>query len=127
MNKTLLTTPNGERFVVLPEADYERLLNLAEDAADIAAANRVAARIESGEEELVPSEIVNKLLDGPESRMRVWRDYRGLSLADLARQTGFGTAYLSQIETGKKNGSVDALTKIAKALKVDVDDIIPRE
>jgi DNA-binding Xre family transcriptional regulator len=127
MTKTILTTPKGERLIVLPEAEYERLLEMAEDAIDIAEANRIKARIESGEEELIPSEIVNKLIDGPESRMRIWRDYRGMSLADLAGQTGFGTAYLSQIETGKKNGSVDALTKIAAALKVDVDDILPRK
>lgn len=98
-----------------------------EDAEDLEAIRLFEKRLAAGEEELIPSEVVNRLIDGPESRMRIWRDYRGLSLADLAEQTGFGTAYLHQIETGKKNGSVEALTKIAAALKVDVDDILPRK
>ena len=124
MNKTLLITPNGERFVVLPEEEYERLV---EDAADVTAYDRSMARIAAGEDEAIPAEVMNRLIDGPQSRMRVWRDYRGLSLSDLATATGFGTAYLSQIETGKKSGSIDALTKIAKALRVDVDDLLPAQ
>jgi len=34
-------------------------------------------------------------------------------------------AYLSQIETGKKPGSVRALASLARALRIDLDDLAP--
>lgn len=118
MNKTVFTTPGGERFVILPEAEFEKLLEAAEDAADIAAA--AAAR----SSESFPAEFVNKLVDDPEHRLRIWRDYRGLSATDLARQAGISPAYLSEIEAGKKDGSLSVMKKIAAVLKVDLDDLV---
>jgi DNA-binding XRE family transcriptional regulator len=122
MNKTLLTTPNGERFVIVPEAEFERLLEAAEDIADVTAYDRAKARVENGEE-MVPAEFANRLLDEPRNRLRIWREYRGLSATALAERAGISGAYLSEIETGKKSGSVAALKKIAEALHVDLDDI----
>lgn len=49
--------------VTIPKAEYERLRAL-EDMADIQAALAVEARIASGEEELVPASVVDRLLDG---------------------------------------------------------------
>lgn len=123
MNKTLLTTPNGERFVVLPEAEFQHLVEAAEDISDVAAYDRAMARLRSGEEEMIPAEVVNRLVDEPQNRLRIWREHRGLSASDLARQAAISGAYLSEIETGKKEGSVSVLKKIAAVLKVDLDDI----
>ena len=47
----IITTPNGESLVILPLADYERLV----DQADIARANRIRQALASGEEEVVPA------------------------------------------------------------------------
>ena len=94
-----IVTPGGETMVVVPEADYEALL----DAADIADANRVLAEIAAGRQEWVPSEIVDRLLDG-ENRVRVWREYRGLTAADLAAKAG--------------------ISKLADVLKLDIDDLV---
>lgn len=49
--------------VTIPKAEYERL-RAPEDMADIQAALAVEARIASGEEELVPASVVDRLLDG---------------------------------------------------------------
>jgi DNA-binding XRE family transcriptional regulator len=114
-----ITTPNGETLVILPLADYERLL----DQADIAKATKVAADIAAGRDELVPAEIVNRILDG-ENKVRVWRAHRGLSARDLAKATGLSAPYISEIESGKKEGSLSAMRKIAEALKVDLDDLV---
>jgi len=114
-----IVTPGGETMVVVPEADYEALLN----AADIADANRVLAEIAAGRQEWVPSEIVDRLLDG-ENRVRVWREYRGLTAADLAAKAGISPAYLSELETGKKTGTVETLRKLADVLKLDIDDLV---
>src|SRR5262245_58740030 len=109
-------TPGGETLVVMSLADYEALI----DAADIADANRVLAEIEAGRQEWVPAEIVDRLLDG-ENRIRVWREHRGLSAADLATMAGISSAYLSELESGKKRGGLASLRKIATALKIDLD------
>jgi ribosome-binding protein aMBF1 (putative translation factor) len=115
-----IITPRGETMIVMPEAEYEALL----DAADIADAHRVLAEIESGRQEWVPSEIVDRLLEG-ENRIRVWREHRGLTAADLAAKAKISAAYLSELETGKKTGTVETLRKLANVLKLDIDDLVP--
>lgn len=123
MNIQNITTPAGDRLVVLPEADYEALVAAAEDAADIATVRRFKERLASGEEELVPAAIVDRLVAG-ENAIRVWREHRGLSASSLAEKAGIAQAFLSQIETGKRDGTVTTLKKIADALSVTVDDLI---
>lgn len=124
MNKTVFTTPLGEELVVLSKAHYERLVEAAEDAADIAAADEVRRRIDAGEEEMIPSEIVDRLLNERDKRLRIWREYRGFTLEVLAGKAGISAGYLSEIETGKKRGSIAAMKKITEALKLDLDDIV---
>jgi DNA-binding Xre family transcriptional regulator len=114
-----IITPSGETLVVLPMAEYESLV----DAADIAAADAVRRNFANGDDEAVPSEIVNRILDG-ENPVRVWRDHRNLSAKTVAKKAGISPAYLSEIETGKKEGAVSTLKKIAEALRVDLDDLV---
>lgn len=123
MNIQIITTPAGDRLVVLPEADYEALVTAAEDAADIATVRRFKERLASGEEKLMPAAIVDRLVAG-ENAIRVWREHRGLSASSLAEKAGIAQAFLSQIETGKRDGTVTTLKKIADALSVKVDDLI---
>ncbi len=47
-----------------------------------------------------------------------------MTLEGLATAAGIGTAYLSEIETGRKDGSLSVLKAIAGALQVDLDDIV---
>jgi transcriptional regulator with XRE-family HTH domain len=68
--------------------------------------------------------VLGRLLDG-ESPLRVWREQRGLTLRALAARTKLGASTLSEIETGATEGSVRALRRIATALDVTVDDLIP--
>ncbi|ADH89954.1 transcriptional regulator, XRE family [Ancylobacter novellus DSM 506] len=123
MNNQIITTPSGDRLVVLPEADYQALVAAAEDAADIVAVCRFKERLASGEEGLVPAAIVDRLVAG-ENAIRVWREHRGLSASSLAEKAGIARAFLSQIETGNRDGTVATLKKIADALLVTVDDLI---
>ena len=67
----------GEKMAMLPLADYQRLLEIAEDQADIAAAERAEQRRLAGEE-YVPFELVNAIIDG-ENALRAWRKYRGFT------------------------------------------------
>ena len=82
------------------------------------------AMIEDGEAERVPAELAHRLMKG-EAPVRVWREYRGISLHALADHAGISPSMLSEIETGKKDGSVRTLAALAKSLGVDVDDLLP--
>ena len=83
------------------------------------------AMIEAGDNpERVPAEVVERLLAG-EQPTRVWREHRGLSLRRLADAAGISSPMLSEIETGKKDGSIRTLARVARALGVDVDDLLP--
>lgn len=115
----IITTPNGESLVVLPLADYERLV----DQADIAKANKIVRDIASGDEEVVPAEIVRRLIAG-ENKVKVWRGHRGLSGRDLAAAAGVSAPFISEIESGRKDASLSVMKKIAEALKVDLDDLV---
>jgi DNA-binding Xre family transcriptional regulator len=115
----------GEKMAVLPIADYERLLDLAEDRADVLAAEQAADRRQGGEEYL-PAEMVDRILDG-ENPLRVWRQYRNLSLKQLAEKSGVGLSYISELERSLKNGPGQVWAKLARALSVTVEDILPDE
>jgi DNA-binding Xre family transcriptional regulator len=110
--------------VLLSRPDYEALLRQAEDAADAAQIREVEARVAAGEDEYVPIEITRRLMAG-EVPVRVWREHRGLNARALAGRAGISAAYLSQIETGKKPGSFDAMARLARALGVDMGDLEP--
>jgi hypothetical protein len=113
----------GQKMAVLPVADYERLLELAEDRADEDAAARAEKRRAEGEE-YVPIELVDRILAG-ESPLRVWRQYRKLSLKQLSEGSGVGLSYISELERGLKNGPGRVWGKLAQALNVSVEDILP--
>lgn len=73
--------------------------------------------------ETVPGEVVNGILDGG-SPLRVWRKYRGLTLASLARSVGVSRGYLSQIENGHKSGTLDLFRRLSGALDVSMDQLV---
>jgi DNA-binding XRE family transcriptional regulator len=103
-------------FVMMPAADYERLL----DEADERGARRAFER--TREEEFVPIALANRLL-GNENPVRAWRKHRGLTLAELGRNARLSKGYLSDLETGKRKGTLATLRTIAKVLQVDLDDL----
>lgn len=124
MNAQIIVTPTGERLAVLPEADYLALVEATEDASDREAVRRFRAAVANGEEEMLPAEMVDRILAGA-SPVRVWREHRGLTAQALAEAAGLAQSYVSQIETGKRDGTVDTLVKLAGALGVLVDDLVP--
>jgi DNA-binding XRE family transcriptional regulator len=105
-------------------ADLERRLEEAEDEND--ALELRLAKIEDAVlgGEHIPSAIVDRLAKG-EQPVRVWREYRGLSLRTLAEKAGISAAMLSEIEHAKKEGSVRTLSALAGALGLDLDDLVP--
>ncbi|KQS72279.1 transcriptional regulator [Rhizobium sp. Leaf371] len=108
-------TIDGKNYVLLSEDDYE-------DLVDGLHANAIMVRIAAGEETW-PYELVKELFD-TDSRVRTFREYRKTTTAELAAAAGIAEQDLSDIESNKKTGSVDVLKRIARALKVDLDDLV---
>ena len=123
MTVQTIVTPAGERLVILPEDEYRKLVEDAGDAADAATVEAFKRRLAAGEEELVPSTVVDRILAG-ESRTRVWRDYRGFTAVDLAERASVTPDTLSEIESGQVEGSVPTLRRIATALNLSIDDLV---
>lgn len=122
MTAQIITTPSGERLVVLQETEYEALLVAAEDVADAAAVDRFRRRLAAGEEELVPSAIVDRILDG-ENRIRVWREHRGLTASALAEAAGLDPSRVADIENGTADTPVETLRRLASVLSLSLDDL----
>ena len=111
----------GKNYAIVPLAEYEALRNAVnEDAMDAAIMKRV---LEDPDQELVPFTLVKRIANG-EHPVRVWREHRGRRAGELATAAGVASSYLSDIENGKKPGSVNAMKRIAIALDVTIDDLI---
>ncbi|WP_342363059.1 helix-turn-helix transcriptional regulator [Terrarubrum flagellatum] len=109
-------------MAILPLADYERLVEAAEEAVDVRAYDSAKRRLASGEEELLPAAFADRIIDG-EPAIKVWREYRKMSARALAAEIGVSAPFLSQIENGQREGSFETMKKIAAALNVALDDL----
>ena len=125
-NIQLIERDGKPEWAILPYEEYLALLEQAEELEDIRDYDAAKAELERGEDELIPAEVVFALIDG-ENPIKVWREFRGLTQGQLADAAGISKPYLSQIETGKRKGSTDILSALAKALKVTLEEVIARE
>lgn len=57
-------------------------------------------------------------------QLRTWREARGLSQRALADRAGVGFASIGRIETGRQDPTVGLLTRLARALKLTVAELI---
>jgi ribosome-binding protein aMBF1 (putative translation factor) len=117
--------------VTLRRTDFEMMLEAVEDAEDIMALRHAEAREneigkEAARADHLPVELVMRLLAG-EHPVRIWREHRGLSPQALADKAAMARSYLVEIESHKKPGSVAVYRRLANALGVAVDDLLPPE
>ena len=123
MSMQIIERDGKPEWAVLPYEEYLQLVEQAEMLQDIRDYDEAKAALGKGDEELIPSQVVYAILDG-ENPIRVWREYRELSQQVLAEKVGISIPYLSQLERGKRTGSLEVLTAIAKALRVSLDDVV---
>lgn len=116
-------TPAGEEMVVISRAEYESLIGAMEDLEDALAAEQSLRKIATGEVELITDSEVDGYLEAP-TPLAFWRKKRGLTQAALAKQVGVTQAYLSEIESGKKEARVGVLKELATVLKVTMDELV---
>ncbi len=122
MSVQLILKEGQPEYAVLPYDVYLRLVEDAEMLADVRDYDVAMERIAAGEE-LVPAEVVYALLDGG-NPIRIWREYRGLSQGELATRASISASYLSQLESGKRDGTIEVLSALANGLGVALDDLV---
>lgn len=111
------------KMVTIPQAEYDRLREAADDLADLRAFDGAKAALAAGDDELVPAEHAKRLIAG-ESPLRVWRELRGLSQVKLSAASRVNRVQIADIEAGRGKGSVATLRKLADALGIRVDDLV---
>jgi hypothetical protein len=111
LNDVQFIPSSGEpQWAVLPYGEYLKLIFLAKQPQATPVAllpERFAARIAQGE-----------------SPIRVWREYRGLSQAALAKVAQISVPYLSQLEHHIRSGSKNVLKNIAEGLNIPLDMLV---
>lgn len=115
---------NGKpEWAVIPFSEYQKLQEALEDAEDRKDIEKSLKAIQDGKELTVPGEVTFAILGGV-SPVRAWREYKQIKMSELAKRVGISSAYLSQIENGKRNPTIDTLKAIAKELNIDIEMLI---
>jgi transcriptional regulator with XRE-family HTH domain len=58
------------------------------------------------------------------TNLAFWRRHRKLTQVELAAKVGIAQPSLAQAETGRRGLSVDTYAKLAKALRVRIEDLL---
>jgi DNA-binding XRE family transcriptional regulator len=100
-------TLEGRTYVMLPVEDFTKLQGKA-------------PWIPEGD--ATPLEVVRRHIEDNVSKARAWREYLGLTQAEVAARMGISQAALSQLENQKRPRRA-SLEKLAKALGLNVEQL----
>ncbi len=117
-----------ENTVTLSRADWNTLLEEADNAADLAAvrsrnAHEAAVGVDQARRDYLTGEEAARLLDG-ESPVRIWREKRDMTQRALAIEAGVSQSYLSEVEARRKPGSAEALLRLAGVLRIGMENLV---
>jgi DNA-binding XRE family transcriptional regulator len=120
-DKPLILEHAGQpAYVVVRYEIWRDMVEQAEDAQAARAYDRAKAR---RDQETVPIAVADALLAG-RPPIRVWREHRRMTQEQLAQASGVRRAYITQLESGTRRGSTKVLAGIARALGVNIDDLL---
>jgi DNA-binding XRE family transcriptional regulator len=122
MNIQIIEHNGAPEYAIIPFDEWEKIISRMEEMEDIRDARNISSSIAAGEETF-PDDFIKRLSSG-ENRLKVWREYRKLTLAKLAKACGVSIPAISQIENDKRTPSVNLLAKLSKALCCDMEDLI---
>lgn len=91
----------GKPYVLVPLHDYRTMAS-------------------GGTSSDLPEDLLDELAARQESPIKLMRKYRGMTQAALSKKAKISRPYLTEIETGKKDGSIRAIKSLADVLGVDV-------
>lgn len=96
----------GKPYVLVPLHEYRMMTNGAQA---------------EGQAAPLPDDVLDALTGGQDTPLKILRRHRGLTQQELARNAGISRPYLTEIERGRKEGSVSAIRALATALSVPAD------
>lgn len=123
MNAEILTI-KGEKFAILPFDVWEKIQETLEDLQDIADAKEIEARIQRGEGEYFPAELVEAIMLNGKNKIQAFREYRGMTQEALAEAIGKSVILVRKLESGATKGSIDTIKAVSEVLKVDINNLI---
>jgi len=112
----MITTAAGEQQVLLSRAEYQDLVDARDHATAMANIAAGAATVSEAE--------MDDYLASP-TPLAFWRRKAGLTQAALAERVGVSQPFLAQIETGRRVGAVDVYARLARALELRMEDLVP--
>jgi putative transcriptional regulator len=115
LNPQILKLGRNRRYVILPENEYEELL----DALDNFLADKIEA--DPNDPVLKWEDVRRKLI---ENRIAEARKKRKLTQRELARRLKVKPSTVSRLEKKSTRPRLDTLKKVAKALRCSVHDLI---
>lgn len=109
---------DGRReYAVVPMEIFERLMESAEMAEDLSMLDDFLKHDDGFR---VPHELLKRELEG-ESPVKLWREHRAMTQEELAGKASISKPFLSQIESGKRRGSIRTLKALARALEIPLE------
>lgn len=105
--------------VTVTRAEYEDLI----DTRDAVIAVGLVAR---GEMETLSEVEMDAYLAAP-SPLQFWRKHRGLTQTRLAELSSMTQSHLAQAERGQRGLGVATYARLAKTLRVRIEDLLPIE
>ncbi len=119
MTAKFIVTPGGEKLAILPAEEYE-------DMRDALIHQQAVADYRAGRIGALSLDEVQALLAAP-TPLAFWRAKRGLTQAALAKAAHTTQPHIADLESGKHGGSLDVMARIAKALDISVDSLVPAD
>jgi DNA-binding XRE family transcriptional regulator len=117
----LIEKAGKPEWAVIPYKEYQELIKVYDYFDDESLFAQVLERNKGAE--TIPHDLVVKLVNG-ENPLRVWRQYRGKTMEELAKKIGITQSYLSQLESSKRQASQKILKRLATNLCVDIEELI---
>ena len=123
MNVQIIEKNGKPEWAVIPYKEYEKLQEAIEDAEDVKDIEQSLKAMQDGDEIAIPAEVTFAILEGTNA-VRAWREYKKITMKELAGKVGISPAYLSQIENNRRNPTIDTLRAISRELEIDIDMLI---
>jgi DNA-binding XRE family transcriptional regulator len=117
---------NGKpAFVLVPHSEWETIREMLEDAEDLRLAEEASRAYDAGGQRGYPGKILEKLFKPGAKRLRIIREWRGLTQTELAEKVGSDRVYISNIERGVRPAGRKLKKALAVALDVEEDVLFP--
>ncbi|GAB4364660.1 MAG: helix-turn-helix domain-containing protein [Methylohalobius sp. ZOD2] len=100
--QTILGPDGKPAFVVIPYEEFRKRYDL--------------------EHPLIPNEVVGMVVEDNLTPIRAWREYLGLTQAEVARRMGVTQAAFAQLETSKRPRK-STLRRVADALELSFEQL----